>query len=646
MLQSLLGGIFTHSGAFGAYDLVFFLAYMGIVLWIGFAVGRREKATVDDYFRAGNRLPWYAVGFSIIAAGTNSVNLVAENGLAYQRGMPILNWEWMIFPALSILLWIFIPIYLRNRITTMPEYLERRYGPRSRTLYACLIVASYVFAVFASVFYSAGFTLETLWGINRYWAIAIVAVATGAYTVYGGLASVAWTDFFQCLLLLGSGIFVFLSGMSHIGWDFVKVVGEGHRAHLMAPATDPVVPWTALIILALSTNTWWYASDQCINQRCLGARNEWHAKMGVLLAGAIQIVLPLGTCFAGLIYYAMNPRLEVADEAYIRMVREVIPAGLRGLVAAALLGAIMSAVSGLVSSTSTMVTLDIVRRWKGKDWPEAKLVRFGQFSGAIALLLGASIAPIVMNWKSMFMYSQDIWAPMAAPAVVAFLGGALWMPGKERGAVACMWLAILTVPLTFALKFINEASADTAHEFWTYWAFSILPAVMAAILIGSAWLGRVGQGKRFAAILGVPTLFVTATLYLATAMQDAHVKLPLTLQAPMVWAGGVYLFAIALLVILSLDDHPSRSRLVCVVAAIVIAVATALSGVLIALLVLATIVFAIAYYCTIARKPQAYMWDRSMLGLPSGEKKRWHANLWFWWLVVATVFVAIYVCFC
>jgi hypothetical protein len=339
----------------------------------------------------------------------------------------------------------------------------------------------------------------------------------------------------------------------------------------------------------------------------------------------------------------MNPSLEVADEAYIRMVREVIPAGLRGLVAAALLGAIMSAVSGLVSSTSTMVTLDIVRPWKGKDWPEAKLVRFGQFSGAAALLLGALIAPIVMNWKSMFMYSQDIWAPMAAPAVVAFLGGALWMPGKERGAVACMWLAILTVPLTFSLKFINEASADTAHEFWTRWAFPILPAVVAAILIGSTWFARFGKGKRFAAILGVPTLFVTGALYMATAMQDAHLKLPLTLQAPMVWAGGIYLFAIALLVILSLDDHPWRSRLECVGAAIPIAVATALSGVLIALLVLATIVSAIAYYCTNARKPQAYMWDRSMVGLACGEKQKWYANLWFWWLVVATIFVTIYV---
>lgn len=632
---------------FGGLDLVFFLGYMVIVLVIGFAVGRREKATVSDYFRAGNRLPWFAVGFSIVAANINAMNMVGENGLAYVKGMPILNWEWMIPPALFILMWIFIPIYLRNRVTTMPEYLENRYGPRSRTLYAGLIIACYVFAVFATVFYSAGFILHSLWGMNQYLAIAVVALATGAYTIYGGLASVAWTDLFQCLLLLGSGLFVFFAGMSHIHWDFAKVVGHGARSHIIARASDDTVPWTALIILALSTNTWFYATDQCINQRCLGAKNEWHAKMGVLLAGAIQIILPLGTCFAGLIYYVMNPNLGGDhDSAYFLIVKEVIPAGLRGIVAAALLGAIMSAVSGLVNSTSTMVTLDIVQRWKGKLWPEDKLVRFGQLAGGAALLLGALMAPVVMNWDSMFMYSQEIWAPMAAPAVVAFLGGALWKPGKERGAVACIWLAILTIPLTFSLKFINDATAGMAHAYWSGWAYHILPVVAVAILIGSALFARIGKGRLFAAILGVPTLFVTAALFTANALQQAHAKLPVGLHAAMVWAGGVYLFAIALLVILSLDDSSWRARFKCFLAAIPIAYVTAVNnGAVVSVLVFASIAFAIAYYCTKARLPRAHMWDRSMLGLPKGERQNWYSSLLLWTIVVTAIFIWIYVRF-
>jgi SSS family solute:Na+ symporter len=182
---------------FGIYDAVFFFGYMVVVMVIGFAVARREKPTVAEYFRAGNRLPWYVVGSSIIAAGISSEQFVGETGYAYKLGMPVLNWEWMIFPALSVLLLIFIPLYVRNRITTMPEYLERRYGPIARTIYALLIIISYIFVNFALVFYTGGFALEKIWGFNRIFAVWLLAITTGAYTIYGGMLSVAWTDFFQ-----------------------------------------------------------------------------------------------------------------------------------------------------------------------------------------------------------------------------------------------------------------------------------------------------------------------------------------------------------------------------------------------------------------------------------------------------------------
>ena len=146
-------------------------------------------------------------------------------GYAYKLGMPVANWEWLVFPALSILLWIFVPLYVRDRITTMPEYLEQRFGPSVRTLYAWLSVASYVFVNFALVFYTGGFALEAMWGIDRLTAVWIMAAITGLYTVYGGLAAVAWTSSFQCILLLGGGMYVFFAGMAKIGWDFPAVLG-------------------------------------------------------------------------------------------------------------------------------------------------------------------------------------------------------------------------------------------------------------------------------------------------------------------------------------------------------------------------------------------------------------------------------------
>jgi SSS family solute:Na+ symporter len=548
---------------------------------IGFAVGRREQATVSDYFRAGNRLPWYAVGFSIIAAGISSEQFVGEIGYAYKLGMPVLNWEWLIFPALSILLWIFVPLYVRGRITTMPEYLERRYGPRARTQYACLIVASYVFANFALVFFTGAFAMERMWGFNKIAAVWLLAVTTGAYTIYGGLAAVAWTDFFQCALLMGGGLYVFFAGMAAIGWDFGTVLGTGQHAHLIAPANHEV-PWTALIILALSTNVWYYGTDQFINQRCLGARNEWHAKMGVLLAGGLQLLLPLATCFPGMIYAVINPNLENSDAAYPSVVAAVVPEGLRGLVAAAVLGAIMSTISGLVNSTATMVTLDIVRPWKGRDWSEPRLVRLGQWAGGTALLIGALFAPVVMKWDNLFRYCQDIWAPMAAPAVVVFLGGALWPAARERGAVACLWLAILTVPLTFAKAFLADA------------------------------------GIHF---------------------------LPPNLENSMVFGGLVFLVSIVLLASLSLAASPPRAAVWAVPLCLALTWLGAVNPVAVALLVLASVALGLAGFGASRRIAAADMWDRSMLALPKGETERWYASLWLWWTVLGVCFVAIYVWF-
>lgn len=574
---------------FGRLDLVFLLAYLIITIAIGFAVGRRERATVGEYFRAGNTLPWYAIGASIIAAGISSEQFVGEMGYAYRLGMPCVNWEWLIFPSLSILLWIFVPLYVRSRITTMPEYLERRYGGGVRALYAWLTIASYIFANFALVFYTGGFAIERMWGFDRNIAIWTLAALTGAYTIYGGLSSVAWTDLFQCVLLLGGGIYLFFAGMARIGWDFAAMLGTGQRAHLIAPATDPDVPWTALIILALSTNVWYYATNQFINQRCLGARNEWHAKMGVLLAGGIQLIMPLATCFPGMVYAVMNPGLTVSDETYPRVVAAVVPTGLRGLVAAAALGAIMSTISGLVNSTSTMVTLDIVQRYKGARWSEKRLVATGQVSGALALLVGAAFSTLVARWENMFRYCQDIWAPMAAPAVVVFMGGALWKGARGRGAVACLWLAILTVPLTFAKQILADQRTP-AHP----------------------------TGIHF---------------------------LPPNLENSLVFAAAVFLVSIILLAVFSQRWSAVASGFVAAVLSLPVAVLAAWSPPITALSVGATMGVALFVLCVRARTPAPHTWDRSMLRLPHGETERWYSSLWLWWVVCGVCFVAVYAYF-
>lgn len=517
---------------YNRFDLVFFLGTLVAVMAVGFWTGRRQKTSVSGYFRGGNRLPWYAIGFSIVAAGISSEQFVGEMGYAYKLGMPVVNWEWLVFPSLTVLLWIFVPLYVRGGITTMPEYLERRYGPRTRSVFAYLSVASYVLVNFALVFYTGGYALEQMWGIDRLWAVWLLALCTGLYTVYGGLAAVAWTSSAQCVLLLGGGLYVFFAGMSAIGWDFQAVLGSGQRARLFTPAGHPEVPWTAFAILALSTNTWYYATNQYINQRCLAARDEWHAKMGVLLAGGLQILMPLATCFPAMVYYAIHPGLEDHNAAYPTLVAAFVPTGMKGLVAAAIVGAIMSTISGLVNSTSTIVTLDIVGRGVGRQWSEEKLVRVGRWSGAIALLIGALFAPVVMRWESLFRYAQDLWAPMAAPVVVVFLAGALWKSAGRRGADVCLWLAVLTVPFTLTKSVLADAGIHFLPENLEN------PLVLAGAVSLASWalMAALAHSRPLAVGVGLALPSCAATVAVAVV---SPVATALLLGAVMALAIGV-----------------------------------------------------------------------------------------------------------
>ena len=241
-------------------DLSVCLGYFATVLLVGFWAAGRQRNSVDGYFRADNRLPWYAIGFSIVAAGISSEQFVGEAGYAYKLGMPVVNWEWLVLPALSILLWIFLPLYVRNDISTMPEYLERRFGPRTRTLYALLSVASYVLVNFALVFYTGGFAIERMWGIDRVWAVWILAGVTGAYTVYGGLTAVAWTSSLQCVLLLSGGLYVFVAGMAAHRLGSCRRVGRG--------------PAGASVYTQRSRGTVDSAADPDVLNQCLVLRHE------------------------------------------------------------------------------------------------------------------------------------------------------------------------------------------------------------------------------------------------------------------------------------------------------------------------------------------------------------------------------------
>ncbi len=462
-----------------ALDTTIVVVYLGVVAFIGFWVARREKKTTRDYFLAGSRLPWYAIGLSMVASSISTEQFIGEVGFAYSYGLAVANWEWLIFPALTVLIWFFAPFYIRGNVATMPEFLERRYGVAPRSIFAVLTVLSYAVVNLPLVLYGGGLALDHAFGIDVWYGVIALALVTGAYTVYGGLSSVVWTDVFQCVLLLAGGVLIFVMGLLKVdgGWD--AILSTGDRAHLILPADHPELPWTAMVALALSTNVWYYCTNQYINQRCLAAKDEWHAKMGMVFCGFLGILLALCVTFPGLIAYAINPNLEDPNKAYPFLITTLLPPSLRGLLLAALISAIMSTISSLVNSTSTVFTIDIFQRFVGKGMPESQLIGVGRITGAAVLVVGVACVPLVRMWEHIFAYCQEVWVLLAGPTVAVFMVGILWR--RATNAAATITLAV-SFPLV-AVPFIQKRNPFLPGPIENIFVFGLLTAVLCVVLM-------------------------------------------------------------------------------------------------------------------------------------------------------------------
>jgi SSS family solute:Na+ symporter len=425
-------------------DIVVYIAFIAAVLTVGILTGRRTQETVDDYFLAGNRVPWFAIGVSIIAASISTEQFLGEVGFAYRNGLAVANWEWANVIAQSVLAFIFIPVFLRQRIITIPEYLARRFDDRCRTVFAILLVTSYAFINLAGVLYLGGFALEVLFGVDKWMAIWVLAAIAGTYTIYGGLTSVVWTDLLQGSILLAGGVLVFVLGVLAVPGGFAGILGSGDRAHLILPASHPELPWTAILALALVTNIFYYCTNQYINQRCLAARSEWDARLGVIFSAFLGIPLALAVTFPGLIAHALNPSLPVADRAFPYVITTLVPIGLRGIIFAALTGAVMSTIASLVSSSSAIVTINLYQRFFNPGASGRQMIRVGRYAGVAILLIGALWTPVVERFELIFAYFQECWVFFAAPVVVVFVGGIFW---RRINSTAAFYTLLLGFPM-------------------------------------------------------------------------------------------------------------------------------------------------------------------------------------------------------
>ncbi len=459
-----------------ALDLIIFVGYFIIVTFIGFFAGRKKKKSARDYFTTSGKLPWYLIGFGMLASSVSTEQFIGSCGFTYKWGMPVFNWELSNFVAMLIMLWIFLPVYLHKKIMTIPQYLEMRFGSGPRNIYAVISLFSLVFIMLAGVIYTGGFLLENIFGINKILGMWIMVIIAGTYTVYGGLISVAWTQLFQGILLLSGGLLITILGISSIDGGFSAIVGTGTRSHLIQPLSHPELPWTAILVVTIPVNIWYWCSNQPIIQSCLGAKNRWHGKMGVIFTGFLLIVAAMTIEFPGLIAYVLNPNLETVDMAYPFVVKKLVSTGLRGLVLAGLCGAVMSTIEALVHSSSTIFTLELYKNIK-KDASGENLIKTGRITSTTVLILGAFWAPVVGHFPSIFEFFQKCWFFFAGPVASVFILAILW---KRTTCTAALWTLYMCFPL-FILPYALQV-AETKYG-WQVNEFNLAGIVFLIMLL-------------------------------------------------------------------------------------------------------------------------------------------------------------------
>jgi SSS family solute:Na+ symporter len=436
-------------------DYAIVVGYFVATLAIGFWSAKRAHSSSKSFFVTEKALPWWVVGLTMVAAGISAEQMLGEVGYGMDAGLVVSNWDLAVFPALALMILIFLPVYLQTGITTIPEYLERRYSASTRVLFTGYTLFNNACVTLVMVLALGATALKYFVGLNPIWGIVLLAAITGFYTVFGGMSSVAWTDTFQCILLLGGGLAVFSIGLAHVPGGWTGLMSRMPEPHLVRGLTDNCIPWPGLILLALSTNVWYCCTNQFYVQSCLGAKDRWHGQMGVLLTAFLGPVLTLCCAFPGyiardLLNSGLLPPLPAgeggapdANAALPHLVSHFLGPGLRGFVVAAVLAAIMSTVSSVVNATATVFTVDVYQRWLKPRSTEDQLVRVGRIAGTVTLLVAAPLSLFAMRYKYIFIYSQNAWCILAIPIMLVFTFGVLW---KRTSATAATVTFVLVLP--------------------------------------------------------------------------------------------------------------------------------------------------------------------------------------------------------
>jgi SSS family solute:Na+ symporter len=476
------------NSGFETIDYVVFIIYGVVILGAGLWISRPKKGvekTSQDYFLADRSLSWWAIGASLIAANISAEQFIAMSGSGFRLGLGIAAYEWIGAIALIIVGKWLLPVFLENKIYTMPQFLEKRFNKGVSTAFAIFWLLVYVFVNLTTVIWLGALAMNQIMGISIMWSILGLASFAGIYSIYGGLKAVAWTDVIQVIFLIGGGLVTsalaldFVSGGEGI-FSGLQVLYEKASDHfvMIVPRGSMVsdgsgglkdafddLPGLAIIFGGMwLTNIGYWGFNQYIIQKGLAAKNLEHAKNGLIFAGYLKILIPIIVVIPGIAAYVlyqdpeiianMNLSSEItkADDAYPWLLRNIVPAGVRGISFAALIAAIVSSLASMINSTSTIFTMDIYKQYINKNSTDKQEVFVGRVVAFVALFLAVITArPLLGGLDQAFQYIQEYTGYIYPGVVLVFIMGLFW---KKATAKAALWTAIITIPLGIVIKWI------------------------------------------------------------------------------------------------------------------------------------------------------------------------------------------------
>ena len=465
--------------SFEILDFVVFSIYGLIILGVGLWVSRDEKGktkSAEDYFLASKSLPWWAIGASLIAANISAEQFIGMSGSGFAVGLAIASYEWMAALTLIIVGKFFLPIFIDKKIYTIPEFVEKRFSSQLKTILAIFWIGLYIFVNLTSVLYLGGLALETILGIELIQGVIGLALFAAAYSLYGGLSAVAWTDIIQVIVLVFGGLITSYLALDTVSggegmikglYSLYEIVPE--KFDMILDKSNPEyinLPGIGVLIGGMwVANLYYWGFNQYIIQRTLAAKSLKESQKGILFAACLKMILPLIIVIPGIAAYVIvnDPTLlsslgetglsnipseGSADKAYPWLM-QFLPTGLKGIAVAALAAAIVSSLASMLNSTATIFTMDIYKPFFNKNANEKRTVNVGRISAGVALLIATVMAPLLGGIDQAFQFIQEYTGVVSPGILAVFILGLFWKKTSNKGAI---YGALASIPIAMFLK--------------------------------------------------------------------------------------------------------------------------------------------------------------------------------------------------